>query len=302
MPPLLSHLIDAATGLWIGFLGAAVGSFLNVVAYRMPRGMSIIWKPSHCPKCSHPIRAYDNVPVLGWLMLRGRCRDCRQPISARYALVELMMGILFVILAYAELFSAGANLSDGPISHPAGALNTLWIPVWPLIGLVVFHALLLSLLMAIVLVDQDNHRAPPGLVLSGLALGLLPALMGLASVSGIGFSSPTPVEPLAMLIHGLLGLAAGSGLAVAMHGAMGWFCHRPLTRKPLNLTLALALIGLFLGWRALVCITAMSGVLGLARGLILGNKLALKSKVILPALLLATLAYLVFWKHLAALI
>ena len=83
-------LIDVGTALWLGFMGACVGSFANVVAYRLPLGMSVVWNPSHCPKCSHPLRARDNVPVLGWLWLRGRCRDCGQSIAARYALVELL--------------------------------------------------------------------------------------------------------------------------------------------------------------------------------------------------------------------
>jgi leader peptidase (prepilin peptidase)/N-methyltransferase len=77
------HVLDLVTALWLGLVGACVGSFLNVVAYRMPRGMSVVWKPSHCPRCGHAIRARDNVPVLGWLLLGGRCRDCREPISPR---------------------------------------------------------------------------------------------------------------------------------------------------------------------------------------------------------------------------
>ena len=71
-----THLLDFVTACWLGIIGACIGSFLNVVAYRWPRGMSVVWKPSHCPKCGHDIRARDNLPVLGWLLLRGRCRDC----------------------------------------------------------------------------------------------------------------------------------------------------------------------------------------------------------------------------------
>jgi leader peptidase (prepilin peptidase)/N-methyltransferase len=68
--------------------GAIVGSFLNVVAWRLPRGESLSHPPSHCPKCGKPIKPYDNVPVLSWLLLRGRCRHCREPISRRYPIVE----------------------------------------------------------------------------------------------------------------------------------------------------------------------------------------------------------------------
>jgi leader peptidase (prepilin peptidase)/N-methyltransferase len=85
-------------GLLIGFcavLGLAVGSFLNVVVYRVPRNESIVSPRSSCPSCGAPIREMDNIPVASWLVLRGRCRDCRAPISARYPLVELACAALF---------------------------------------------------------------------------------------------------------------------------------------------------------------------------------------------------------------
>ena len=87
MDPLLPFT-NGLIAAWFLFLGGAVGSFLNVVVYRLPAGMNISWPGSHCPRCNHAIRAYDNIPVLAWLWLKGRCRDCRQPISFRYPLVE----------------------------------------------------------------------------------------------------------------------------------------------------------------------------------------------------------------------
>ncbi|MCA9542693.1 MAG: prepilin peptidase, partial [Myxococcales bacterium] len=83
-------------------LGASIGSFLNVVIYRLPAGLSIVRPASRCPACETPIRARHNVPVLGWLMLRGRCAACGVAISARYALVELAMGVLALAL-FADL-------------------------------------------------------------------------------------------------------------------------------------------------------------------------------------------------------
>jgi leader peptidase (prepilin peptidase)/N-methyltransferase len=79
-------------------LGLAIGSFLNVVVHRVPRGESVVSPPSACPRCEQPIRPRDNLPVLGWLLLRGRCRDCREPISRRYPLVEAACGALFVVM------------------------------------------------------------------------------------------------------------------------------------------------------------------------------------------------------------
>jgi leader peptidase (prepilin peptidase)/N-methyltransferase len=86
-------------GVFAGVLGLAIGSFLNVVAHRVPLGQSVVSPPSACPDCGTEIRARHNVPVLGWLVLRGRCFDCGSPISARYPLVEAGTGVLFVLTA-----------------------------------------------------------------------------------------------------------------------------------------------------------------------------------------------------------
>jgi len=83
-----------------GLLGLVVGSFLNVVIYRLPLGMSIVRPPSHCPSCGAELKAMDNVPLLSWLILLGRCRYCRTPISARYPLVELATGVAFAGMAW----------------------------------------------------------------------------------------------------------------------------------------------------------------------------------------------------------
>ena len=81
-----------------GIFGVIVGSFLNVVAYRLPRGESLSHPPSRCPSCGQPVKPYDNIPVLSWLLLRGRCRNCKEPISWRYPLVEAGTGILCALV------------------------------------------------------------------------------------------------------------------------------------------------------------------------------------------------------------
>ena len=88
--------MDTGFALAIFALGLAFGSFLNVCIYRLPRDLSVVWPVSACPKCEKPIRFYDNVPVLSWLILRGRCRQCQASISPRYLLVELLTGALFL--------------------------------------------------------------------------------------------------------------------------------------------------------------------------------------------------------------
>ncbi len=86
--------------------GLIIGSFLNVVSYRVPRGESIVAPPSHCPGCDTPIKPWDNVPLLSWIFLRGRCRSCSERISPRYPLVELLTAVLFVAVALVNGFDA----------------------------------------------------------------------------------------------------------------------------------------------------------------------------------------------------
>ncbi len=81
-------------------LGLAIGSFANVVIYRLPRGLSIVSPPSACPNCHKPIKPRDNIPLVSWLMLRGRCRNCGERISARYPLVEAITGVVFAAAAF----------------------------------------------------------------------------------------------------------------------------------------------------------------------------------------------------------
>lgn len=101
---------------WIAILGAAFGSFFNVVIWRVPEGMSLISPPSHCPKCGAKVRPFDNVPVLAWLWLRGRCRDCKAPISVRYPFVE------FLCCAIAALYGASI-LAGGWVGFASQTLN-----------------------------------------------------------------------------------------------------------------------------------------------------------------------------------
>ena len=108
----------------VGALGASLGSFVNVVAWRLPLGRSLTRPASSCPACGHPVRWRDNVPVLGWFMLGGRCRDCRVAISLRYPLVELAGALLAVALWL---------LHSGPQVMPARLeqlLPTVVVPLW----------------------------------------------------------------------------------------------------------------------------------------------------------------------------
>lgn len=130
-----------------GVLGLLIGSFLNVVIHRVPAGQSLVSPGSACPRCGHAVRARDNVPVVSWLLLRGRCRDCRAPIAVRYPLVELATGLLFVLVAW----------RFGSTPYTAAAL------VVAAAGL------------ALVMIDLD-HRRLPFAVTGAMAIGVVIAL------------------------------------------------------------------------------------------------------------------------------
>lgn len=115
---LLKRSFDVLTGLWVFTVGASVGSFLNVVAYRMPAGIGLSREGSRCPWCLGSIRARDNVPILGWLALRGRCRNCRLPISSRYPIVEAITGSMFLLVYLFELTMQTRWLPGGPLRPP----------------------------------------------------------------------------------------------------------------------------------------------------------------------------------------
>ncbi len=125
--------------------GAAIGSFLNVVVYRVPAGNSLIHPPSHCPHCQHTLSAQDNIPVLGWLLLQGHCRYCRAPIARRYPLVEALTSFLFLVV-FLQF--------DWSIQAVSGWLLVSW-------------------LLALSLIDLDTLTLPDAIVKPGLVVGLI---------------------------------------------------------------------------------------------------------------------------------
>lgn len=289
-------MLDFVTAIWLGFIGACVGSFLNVVAYRMPRGMSVVWKPSHCPKCGRPIRPRDNVPVLGWLWLRGRCRDCGQPISPRYAVVEAAMAAAFALLAYVELFTAGANLPGGPFSSAKGAWDLVWNPDWDVIGIYAYHALLISVLMAMALIDQDRDRLPWKLPLAAIVFAVACAWEWRHL-----YFERTPgllrVPELKAPVDALLGAAWGASpwIIIAGYSRLRW--KQRASSRLVNLAWAAAAVGAYVGLRSMVRITS----LWLA-AYIVHRALFRQKKLAGPLLLLwlTTLAHILLWKAIAA--
>jgi len=162
---------DIFFAFWVFALGSIVGSFLTVVAWRLPAGMSPSKPASHCPKCKHPIRWYDNVPIFGWIWLRGKCRDCEAPISIRYPVVETITGSAF--LALYLLLYAGMDLETSAVADQ----DRIFLVLGAEASRFVFHATLLSTLIAGALIEWDQKRVPARLFLPALAVGLIAPLI-----------------------------------------------------------------------------------------------------------------------------
>ena len=160
---------------WVFVLGVSFGSFLNVVIYRLPAGMSL-WKPkSRCPQCETPLAARDNIPVLGWLLLRGRCRYCSLPIAGRYPLIEAVCGVVLLALLFGELLTGAANL---PFRHPDHfhvnpGFWLVWFAKWDLSGIYLYHCVLLIVVLATVMIGYDGHRVQKKLLWFGVLTGLI---------------------------------------------------------------------------------------------------------------------------------
>lgn len=151
--------------LFVFVLGACVGSFLNVIVWRLPRGESLVTPPSHCPKCNTPLAWYDNVPVLGWIMLGGRCRYCKEPISARYPIVEAITGLLFA--GYYVIFFV---LHKGLSCSPGMQLQQSFIKDWPVYMLYMW---LIAALLAETLIDLELYIIEPSVVWTTAAVAVL---------------------------------------------------------------------------------------------------------------------------------
>jgi leader peptidase (prepilin peptidase)/N-methyltransferase len=217
--------------VWLFAVGACIGSFINVVIYRLPAGLSLLHPPSRCPACETPIRATDNVPIFGWIWLRGRCRHCRASISARYPAVELLVALLFLGLAWVELLS--------PNSQPVEDGQTLaqW---W---GVYAYHLFLLCSLICAAFIEYDGHALPARLTVPTLIVGLgapmiWPYLRPLSAIGG------NPV------LDGLVGVAAGAALGLATRPVWPHQIGPPQRATFRDPVVILACTGSFLGWQA----------------------------------------------------
>jgi len=251
LEPELSTLFITLLTIWLFAVGASVGSFLNVVIYRMPAGLSIAHPPSHCPSCQQQIRRQDNIPIYSWLILRGKCHYCGNPISIRYPLIELLVAITFTLLALFEATTNGANL-PGNAEQYSSFRPAIWV-------IYTNQVVLLSTLWCIALIDFDQQRVPirlslPCFIIAAISMTIIPEFYPHPAGIEFGF-----LWQLNNLLTGILGATTGA--------LIGWGLQTVLRGTSLKTTqlrgwiLATTLSGWVLGWQALTALLFMTGLL-----------------------------------------
>ncbi len=237
--------MDPVIASAIFVLGLAFGSFLNVCIYRLPLGISVVTPRSACPQCKHPIALYDNVPVLSWLILGGRCRHCKARISPRYLTIELLTGALFL----ACYWYFGPTLSTLKYSTFA------------------------FLLLGLIFTDAETRLLPDKMTLPGLALGLVFSLLvpvnDLASqflpgMVNLPFSGELSMR-MVSLVDSLLGAALGASF---IYGAGAIYLRwRGTEGMGLGDVKLMAMVGAFLGMKLTVFTIFTASIAGSLFGL-----------------------------------
>jgi leader peptidase (prepilin peptidase)/N-methyltransferase len=315
---------------WLFVFGSCIGSFLNVVIYRTPRGMSL-WGSSRCPRCCVRIPAWDNLPVFGWLKLRGRCRTCRLPIAVRYPLVELTVGLVILILATLEILLSALNLPDAG-ERMTMRLSVSWLighPRWDLIGTCVLHSGLVCVLLSWALIRYDAYAVP-----RRYAAGVFVAvwlLIGLGPLLRPDVWPPGRLDGQAWLAvrshanRGLLGMFGGLLLGAVVGGGC-WLAGRTraerTTRPPSespdggsperatqareknleDALLGFGLVGVCLGWPAAMSVGLLASTARLLGALTLGVSPRWRPAPLLAYVCLAAFVHICLWRGLDGLV
>lgn len=236
-------LLPAAAALPLAFVfGALIGSFLNVVVWRVPQGLSVVRPPSACPSCGHEIAWYDNIPIVSWLVLRARCRSCGAHISVRYPLVEAGTGLAFALVVGAAYLGM----------YPFAVLPA--ILYWAAVGI------------ALTLIDLDHHRLPNAIVLPSYPITAI--LLILASIVTGEYDRLLSAAIGAAVLFALYWL-----LAIGYPGGMGF--------GDVKLAGVLGMLLGWVGWAALIVGGFSAFVLGGVVGvlLMLGRRATRKSRI-----------------------
>lgn len=220
--------------IWAIAIGACIGSFLNVVIYRVPAGLSVVHPPSRCPHCLRQLAPRDNIPIIGWFLIKGKCRYCHSPVSWRYPAIEGLTSFLFWSVA------AYFGTSQSPL-------------------ILVFYVLFLSWLLALSMIDFDTMTLPNSLTQSGLVLGLVyqGSLAFINSSDRANFANH--------LLFGIGGAVMGIWLLDIMRLAGRFFLQKEAMGGG-DPKLA-AMIGMWLGWQNLLLTILLASAIGTLVGL-----------------------------------
>jgi leader peptidase (prepilin peptidase) / N-methyltransferase len=220
------NIYDTIVQITIFWLGAAIGSFLNVVVYRIPAGLSILWPPSRCPKCLHGLGAGENIPILGWLILGGKCRHCHTPIASRYPIVEAATAIIFVIV-----------------------YNRFGLSI-ETIG----YSLFMCWLLALSLIDLDTMTLPNSLTQSGLIVGLgfqiATGLLDNLSINGMKEH----------LFQGIVGMVLAIWIYDTIQIVGTWMLGQ--SAQGGGDAKLMAMVGAWLGWKSVLLTGFLASVFG----------------------------------------
>lgn len=321
--------------LWLFVFGSVFGSFLNVCIYRIPQHENV-WRalqslgspPSACPFCKTPIKWYDNIPLLGWLSLGGRCRKCRHWISMRYPAIELLNGLLVAGLYWLEIpadwnasiYQSGVYALGGP----TGIVNSGWLtPQAILHWRYLYHVVLVEALVVATFIDFDFRIIPDGVTLPAMTVGVLGGLLiGQVHLVPVWFQSPELVRNFYFVLpestrwivdlsaipawidqwphlHGLLvslaGIVVGGGSIWIVRIVGHWFFRQEA--MGFGDVMLVAMIGSFLGWQASLIVFFLAPACAMV--VVLVSLFFRREREIPygPYLALATVLMLFFWQQ-----
>jgi leader peptidase (prepilin peptidase)/N-methyltransferase len=323
--------------IWLFLLGATLGSFLNVCIYRIPQHETF-WEqlrglghpPSHCPRCGHRIPPADNLPIIGWLKLGGRCRFCRGKISPRYPLIELFNGLLFVVVYWFEIPAEfGATVADSSLYSRLGPqIVGGWSDATWLHWRYAYHMVLLESLVVATFIDFDLRIIPDGATLPAMTVGVIgAAAIGQVFLVPVWFQQPETLRTILFALseffaipqwmhalfagpefpawikehphlHGLAvslaGLVVGGGIVWAVRIIGQW----GLGQEAMGFgdVILMATIGSFLGWQPTIAVFLLAPVFALVVVAVAWVFRRDREIPYGPYLSLATLVLLLGWK------
>ena len=203
--------------------GALIGSFLNVCIFRLPKAESIVWPGSHCPHCKNPIKFYDNIPLISYILLKGRCPHCHSPISFQYPLIEGITALGSLIL---------------------------FMKFGPSLSYLIYFSFVAALIV-ITVIDLHHQIIPDVISLPGIGVGLLASL----------------IIPQITFLNSLIGILLGGGSLFLVATVYQWLFKREgMGGGDIKL---LAMIGAFLGWKAVILTILLSSLIGSITGIII---------------------------------